>query len=434
MARRSRRTSQCRRSKSRAENGLAWKRFAGQVGNSLSELKSVRLAILTSHPIQYQAPLFREISGRHDVHVFFGHDAPPQEQANAGFGAAFAWDVDLRSGYANSFLANVSRKPDASAFFGCDTPEIADRLREGRYDALMVTGWGLKSYLQGIVAAKRLRIPIIVRGDSHMLTPRSKIKTTAKDLLYRPFLRLFDAALFVGQMSRAYFEHYGYPRERLHFSPHCVDADWFAQRATAEARAQLRQRLSIDPDARVLLLAGKLISLKRPLDVIRAAAVSRANGKMVEVMVAGDGELKSRFVDEAAQAGVPAHMLGFRNQAEMPSVYAAADCLTLPSAHETWGLVANEALACGRPIVVSDQCGCAPDLAADGIAGRIFKMGDAADFSNAIAGLRFDRAQKEAIARRSRQYSVARAAEGLDAALSACARLFSGQNRSAARR
>ena len=376
----------------------------------------MRLAILASHPIQYQAPLFRALARRLDLHVFFAHEATPQEQADAGFGARFVWDVDLTSGYANSFLHNVSRRPNASEFFGCDTPDIGDRLRQGRFNAVLATGWGLKSYLQGIYAAKRLRLPVMARGDSHLLTPRSMSRAAAKAALYRPFLRLFDAALYVGQLSRAYYEHYGFPASRLFFSPHCVDAAWFALRADTRAREEMRQRLAIDPGAFVLLLAGKLIALKRPLDLIRAAAACRSRDRKVEVLIAGDGELARLLVEEAARTGVPLHMLGFRNQADMPAAYAAADCLTLPSASETWGLVANEALACNRPIIVSDQCGCAPDLASDGTAGRTFRVGDIADFCAAIESVASDRDRGDAIANLSNRYSAARAVDGIEAA------------------
>jgi glycosyltransferase involved in cell wall biosynthesis len=96
----------------------------------------------------------------------------------------------------------------------------------------------------------------------------------------------------------------------------------------------------------VLLFAGKLVPFKRPLDLAAAAAVTRARGTNVEMMVVGDGELRSKLASAARAASVPLHLLGFYNQTEMPSAYAAADCLVLPSdGRETWGLVANEAAA-----------------------------------------------------------------------------------------
>ena len=134
-----------------------------------------------------------------------------------------------------------------------------------------------------------------------------------------------------------------------------------------------------------MLFAGKLVAFKRPLDVVEAVARARVTGRKIEVMVAGSGALEADVRKSAAELRVPLHLLGFRNQTEMPAAYAAADTLMLPSnGNETWGLVANEAIACGRPIIVSAACGCAPDLAADGKAGRVAPLGDISAFAAAI--------------------------------------------------
>jgi glycosyltransferase involved in cell wall biosynthesis len=107
-------------------------------------------------------------------------------------------------------------------------------------------------------------------------------------------------------------------------------------------------------------------------------------------------------------------MLGFCNQTMMPQAYAAADVLVLPSdGRETWGLVANEALACGLPIVLSDAVGSSPDLAGDGLAGRIFPVSDVGALAHAIGGLVNSPPSSEAIAAKSAAYSLERAAEGI---------------------
>jgi glycosyltransferase involved in cell wall biosynthesis len=383
----------------------------------------MRLAIVTSHPIQYQAPLFRELATGLDSTVFFACRATPRDQADAGFGTAFEWDVDLTSGYESQFLANTSRRPGPAQFSGCDTPEIGERLRGGRFDAVLVMGWHLKTYWQTIWAAKRIGIPVLARGDSNLETPRSNIKRIVKSLAFPPLLRLFDATLYVGRRSRAYYEHYGYPARRLFFSPHCVDTAWFAARATPDARQNLRAKHGIAPEGKVLLFAGKLVASKRPLDLIAAAAQSRANGLDVEVMVAGDGELRSPMMNAADASGVPLHLLGFRNQTQMPAAYAAADCLVLPSdARETWGLVANEALACGRPIIVSDACGCAPDLASDTGAGLTHPVGDVQKLSVAILEIIGNPRREYCIERVSERFNLKSAASGIAGALNfACA-------------
>jgi glycosyltransferase involved in cell wall biosynthesis len=373
----------------------------------------MRLAAVISHPIQYYAPIFRELAGRVDLHVFYGQSLSPAQQAT-GFGAPFRWDVDLLSGYSSSFLTNVSARPGPDNFFGCDTPEIGRELKRGRFDAVLVVGWYLKAFIQATLAAKRLGLPVAVRGDSQLGTPRGFGVRAAKALAFPPLLRAFDAALYVGQRSRAYFEHYQYPAQRLFFSPHCIDTEWFAARATPEAGRALRTRLGIGPEERAVLFAGKLVPFKRPLDVVEACA-GMSN---VHVVVAGAGELESALRVRADALGVRLHVLGFLNQSEMPAAYAAADTLVLPSTgRETWGLVANEALACGTPILVSDAVGCAPDLAADAFAGRVFALGDMPGLTQTISKMLATPPSRADIRAKSDAHSLRAAVDGLERAL-----------------
>ena len=379
-----------------------------------------RLAILTSHPIQYYAPLFREIARRIDVKVFFAHAATAKQQGEAGFGVAFDWDLDLLDGYPYEFLRNVASDPSAQHFFGCDTPEIGEKIAAGRFTALLVTGWHLKSYWQGIRGAKRYDIPVMVRGDSHLGNSTDPGKRLVKGAAYPFLLRLFDAALYVGQRNRAYYERYRYPEERLFHSPHCVDTARFSGGAGPESRAALRARLGIGANVKCVLFAGKLIDFKRPLDVIEAAALVRAKRHhLVHVTFAGSGPLEAEARARAEALHVPLYVLGFQNQTQMPAAYAAADVLVLPSTRETWGLVCNEALACGTPIIVSDAVGCAPDLAADGSVGRMFPVANVAALAEAITATLCAPPSAEAIRRISGRHGLPAAVAGISAALQA---------------
>ena len=378
----------------------------------------MRLAVLASHPIQYHAPLFRELARHLDLTVFYCHQATPDQQGAAGFGESFHWDIDLFHGYRSILLRNVAQRPGADQFGGCDTPEIYPVLREGRFEALLVMGWNLKSFWQGVRAAKQQRIPVLVRGDSHLDTPRSPFKRLAKGLLYPPLLRCFDRILYVGQRNRAYYDHYRYPRDRLFFAPHCVDAERFAKGATPAVRHDLREALGIAPEETAALFAGKLIDLKRPLDLIEAAALARTQGLAMHVIIAGSGPLEEALRSRADVLQVPLHRLGFQNQTQIPAAYAAADVLALPSdGRETWGLVCNEAIACGTPIAVSDAVGCAPDLASEGDVGRTFPLGDVRAFSAALAAVAQVPPSKDAIRGLSDRYSLAAAAHGVIAAV-----------------
>ncbi len=325
----------------------------------------------------------------------------------------FDWDLDLVTGYDHLFLNNVAQNPSADRFTGCDCPSVADELVNRRPDVLLVTGWHLKCFWQGIFAAKRLGIPVMVRGDSHLETPRSALKKSAKAVIYPLMLRAFNVALYVGQRSHQYWRHYGYPAHRLIFSPHCVDNEWFATQATLENRAKVRESYGIPAATKMALFAGKFLPNKRPIDLISAIGVLNGHGCMMTMLAAGAGPSAESMASAANNAGVRLVQLGFRNQSEMPSVYAAADMLVLPSESETWGLVANEALASGIPIVVSDACGCAPDLAADGAAGRVFPVGDVAALAASLKELMNAPPSKDAIAAKTSRYSISSAVDGI---------------------
>lgn len=376
-----------------------------------------RLAILTTHPVQYYAPLFREIAGRLDLEVFYAHSATPEQQAAAGFDTAFNWDVDLTSGYQYRFLQNVASSPNASSYAGCDVPEISERLRTGRFDSLLALGWHVKALHQGIWAAKRMGLPVMVRGDSQLGMQSSSFRRASKRLLYPSLLRVFNAALAVGQRNREFFRHFAYPGGRIFSSPHAVDTGFFQRGATRDARLRLRAALDLPDDVPVVLFAGKLVPFKRPGDVLDAVASLRISGLKAELLLAGAGKLEPELRARAERKGIPLHALGFVNQSKMPDVYAAADVLVLPSTgRETWGLVANEAIASGRPVVLSDTVGSAPDLG-DGIVGRLFPCGDVEALARTLEDVLRNPPSEAAIAALSDRFTLARAADGLEVAL-----------------
>jgi glycosyltransferase involved in cell wall biosynthesis len=122
--------------------------------------------------------------------------------------------------------------------------------------------------------------------------------------------------------------------------------------------------------------------------------------------------------EQAQNKNLPVTFTGFMNQSEIISAYVAADCLVLSSdAGETWGLVANEAMACGRPALVSDLVGCSRDLIRPGITGDIFSFGDWDALTRKMSALGTDRETLAAMGERARhhveKYSPEAAARGI---------------------
>ena len=338
------------------------------------------LGVVVTHPVQYFAPLFRRLKTDVDLTVYYGHRPTPEEQGG-GFGVAFEWDIDLTSGYDHVWLKNRAAHPNMATFRGCDTPEIGGILADAGHDVVLVAGWHALMYWQTMIACWRKGIPVVVRGDSQLVGPRSAWRRVVKEYCYPLFIRRFNACLSVGTRSEAYFRHYG---ARATFrSPHFVDNDFFAVRAAAVDRVAARARRGIEDDAMVVLFAGKLTDKKRPMDLVRAAATMA--GSHIHLLFAGDGELRGELEAEVARAGLRATFAGFMNQTQLPEAYAIADLLVLPSdGRETWGLVVNEAMACGVPALVSNACGCSPDLIQSGLTGYTFECGDVSELARQL--------------------------------------------------
>lgn len=341
----------------------------------------IRLTVVLTHPIQYYAPWFRYIvEHAPEIALTVLHATQPTpEQQGVGFDRPFTWDVPLTDGYESVTVrpARPGERIDSAHFMGLDVPEIADAIARTRPDVVLITGWYSVTLVRALVASRRLRVPALYRGDSHLLSgPRGWRRTlwTIKTWL---LLRQFSGFLSPGKRVTEYLDWFGVPDYRIFKVPHGIDNEMFAASAAPHqvpsARAAARQAWGIDRDAFVVLFVGKLVPSKRPLNVVRAVA-RLERGAML--LVVGSGPLQAEVEAEARELGVDLKLVGFLNQTELGKAYAVADCLTLPSDFpETWGLVVNEALATGLPVIVSAAVGCAPDLVDDGVTGYQYPLG-----------------------------------------------------------
>jgi len=376
-----------------------------------------RLGFVTTHPIQYQVPIFRQLAAmpQIDLTVFFCQ-LPDEREQGDGFGVDFRWDVPLLDGYRYEVLDNVAREPSVTRFNGCDTPSIGSKLRERRIDAAIVNGWVVKSCMQTLRACRRQRIPCIVRGESNALRPRP----WWKQALHRRLLKQYSAFLAIGLSNREFYLAAGVDPESIFPCHYCVDNERFARRAAElePQRDRLRQQWNIPRGATAFLFSGKLIEKKRPLDLLRALELARRQQADLHALIVGDGELRGECERLAREASLPVTFAGFVNQTEMPAAYVAADCLVLPSDHgETWGLVVNEAMACGRPAVLSDQVGCSLDLIVESETGHVYPCGDAEALARRLVDLARQPVEVRRMGRRAQShvaaYSVPNAADGI---------------------
>jgi glycosyltransferase involved in cell wall biosynthesis len=385
----------------------------------------MRIAYVTSHPIQYQAPLFRALTVHPEVSAFkafFSWDFGVRETVDPGFGRPVLWDIPLLDGYDHVFLPNLSRTPGVERFTGLLNPSIFGELRAFRPDMIAVHGYAHATEHFAMLAGRLLRVPVWLRGESNLLPERPHAVRAAKRLGSLYLRGLLTGALAIGTHSRAYFRHYGFPDARIVTVPYVVDNAFFQARS-AEAHAtaaRWRAELGISPEATVVGFAAKLSPVKACGDLIEAFGRACSHRPDAALVIFGDGPLRAELEAHAARfPNASIHFRGFINQSEMPAAYATSDVFVLPSTYEPWGLAVNEAMNLGKPVIVSEAVSCAVDLIGPDN-GRVFPVGDVDRLAALLSEACGDRTQLRAmgaasLARISR-WGIPEAAEGLVAA------------------
>ena len=381
-----------------------------------------KLAIITSHPIQYYAPWFRTLAqdAELSIRVFYLWDVGMTQSADPGFQQAIRWDIPLLTGYDFEQVPNVSNRPGTNHFWGLQNPTLQERVRRYAPDAVLLMNYNYASLYQFLWQWRET--PLLFRGDSHRILPEIGVKAWARQQWIAQIYRRFEAVLYVGQANYEYFRAHRVPADRLFFSPHAIEnARFFSEAATATQAAQhWKQALGIPADHQVILFAGKFIAKKRPLDLLQAFL--QAQLPQVSLLFVGSGPLEADLRSQAA-SHPQVYFAPFQNQSMMPRTYAIADLFVLPSygSGETWGLAVNEALCMAKPVLVSDHVGCAADLVHSGRNGSIVPAGNVTALTQALEQAFADRAQLlqwgEAGRQLITQYSYQQATEGLKAAL-----------------
>jgi glycosyltransferase involved in cell wall biosynthesis len=281
-----------------------------------------------------------------------------------------------------------------------------------------------------------LRIPVLLRAESTLHDrARSLPKLVAKEGFFRILRPQVSVVLAIGEANARYWRHYFGDEMPIFRMPYAVDNDFFQQRA-AEAvtgRESLRAELALEPGRPVILFASKLQERKRCADLVAAYKLLRQPRPYLlpYLLIVGDGEERQRLEQQAA--GDPdIRFLGFRNQTELPRYFDLCDVFVLPSRHEPWGLVVNEAMNAGRAVVVSDDVGCQQDLVREGETGAVFPVGDVAALATAIERVLATPGMAAQIGVNARthigQFSFEQDVAGLRQALACCVPGFDARN------
>ena len=176
-----------------------------------------RLAILTSHPIQYYAPWFRYLAKQAalEFRVFYLWDFGVRQQIDPGFQQIIEWDIPLLDGYEFEYVPNVSDRPGTHHFWGLQNPSLLEQVKQYQPDSVLMMNYNYASLYRFLWQWRET--PILFRGDSHRLVPEQGWKPWLKQQWISTVFRRFAACLYVGKANYHYFRSQGVPSETTLF-------------------------------------------------------------------------------------------------------------------------------------------------------------------------------------------------------------------------
>ncbi|MEQ9063211.1 MAG: glycosyltransferase family 4 protein [Vicingaceae bacterium] len=350
-----------------------------------------KLAIVSSHPIQYNAPLFRLLAASKKIELYVFYTAPQFSETffDPDFGNEIKWDIPLLEGYDYQMVENISPHPSTKHWNGIICPNLIPSLQSFAPDAILIFGWKFKSHF-AVMRHFSGKTPIWFRGDSTNLDAQPFYKKFVRNIVLRFVFRYVDRAFYVGKANKSYYQSAGLDADSLILAPHAVDNDFFAE-SEEEFNAlalQKRKELGFTENDLVVLFAGKFEKKKNPgllLDAFKEAIKHRQNLRLLFV---GNGDME-RELRRGAEGLDQVKFLAFQNQRLMPVIYRTGDILCLPSRgpNETWGLAANEAMASGRPVILSNAVGSFADLVDNHHNGFIFDHTSRDELTAILTGL-----------------------------------------------
>lgn len=372
------------------------------------EFPNFRFAVVISHPIQHYSPLFRalaQVPGLH-VKVFYLCDHGVRESFDPGFGQSFAWDVPLLDGYEYEFL-RPGFSPERFGFLETDSPDLIKRIEDFKPHAMWIHGYGQRISWRALKWA-RGKTAIIYFGDSELLHGRSILARAAKYFILRYFFDRCDAFLTIGDNNERYYLHYGVPADKLFRGACPVDVGRFLTRLSQSDRPtglSIRKRLGIPENELVAIISGKLIPIKRQIDLIKAISLLRKEGISYFALLIGDGPSRKEIENCAEQYGVAdrVKITGFINQKDIPFFIEAGDIAVMTSEKDPHPLAVTESLILGLPVVASDKVGCVghTDTARPGVNALVYPCGDINALAEALALLARDTSLRARMGRAS---------------------------------
>jgi glycosyltransferase involved in cell wall biosynthesis len=254
-------------------------------------------------------------------------------------------------------------------------------------DAILCGGYSYVASWQALLWARSHKIPFFLWSESNLQDRRRGHLLV--ESLKTEFLGKCDGFVVPGRSALEYLRAKGIKEDIIFTAPNAVDNRMFAAAAAAVRQNADSRRRELDLPGRYFLFVGRLVREKGVFDLLAAyAKLSEQVRQQVGLVFVGDGASRQQLEEQAASIR-PATIkfAGFVHRERLAAYYALAEMLALPTYTDTWGLVVNEAMACGLPVIVSRAAGCSVDLVTDKWNGLLISPGDVTSLTSAMSSL-----------------------------------------------
>lgn len=326
----------------------------------------MRLAIVTNTLTPYRNPVFARLSARAGVDLMvltFSEDQAHRQWPLNSLYEAKTFPCYRLSGRGGRF-------------------RMWRALRRFNPEAVVLGGYDVVEFQYALVYCKLHRKKAILWSGT---TSRSVRRLGLVRFARNAFIRSMDSYVAYGRLAREFLIDSGATAERIVTGYNTVDVSFFEERADSFRNTpnykELRSRIA--PVS--LLFVGRLIDGKGFCQLL--AALERMERSSFTLVVLGDGPLRAEFESETRRRGIKTFFEGFRGAEELPAYYAACDVFVFPTLNDVWGLVINEAMACGMPVVSSTEAGASYDLVENGHNGWIVNPLDTARLAGILGEL-----------------------------------------------
>ncbi|MGA2418427.1 MAG: glycosyltransferase [Candidatus Staskawiczbacteria bacterium] len=354
-----------------------------------------KIAIISPTTHYYHVPLYRRLASSPEIDLtvyYCSNEAIIGSDVKKTYGATGRFsNEDILNGYSYKFMRNYSLRPSYLRWpFGLVNFGIWQEIKNGKYDAVVLQAWTYLTCYIAFLACLRFKTPVLFMTDANVASEsfRPKTRIFFKKIILKFLFKKANGFLTAGIANEEFYKYYGVePQKMVRFYFSWGYEKFFAAaQQTRSMRGSIRNSLGIKKDDFVVIYVGRLAQEKNPEIILDAFnAISIKNKKLFFV---GDGPLRSKIEQQIKKQKIDGVLItGFQNREKIVDFYAVADVLVLPSSSETWGIVVNEAMCFGLPIIASDQVGAAPDLVKNGYNGFIFPVGDVEGIIGAINNL-----------------------------------------------